>query len=982
MANTRFSIRGADRTQILRRQVHAARIAASVARMQQQRNLDRQRAQLAQPMEFQNIFDVPNQTNNDQPNEQGGPEDDEERDEDCVWVDLIEDQPDEIDLAIASARERHRQQARDFNWAVLIHQLHATYMKLKTITQNWAGANAYDSFASCSPTCTREYPRVVDLVDIRGQQRQTIRFCACTPDGVRLLQHGYLAGSPVKPQTAFSLPLLIFHNHLWNNCNIGTLPFTTALTSWLEPRSQRLCVRKGKHARQMRKPFTAAVDLFRQLEEKTTKVIFSSLQLTEQQTLACTSCPSCFGPPPANPLDYPEITRNRLIVCLDGNFQHRHQTNSSRNYERLRTPRVFLKQSTVDKVAQEIRAKEAEGMTPEQTDRCTESHKAADDKRNESTWKGCDDTGLMGCCCRHDAVVYLANIFKSGEKRHFPMAIIQALLSAVEPTRPIGILYDIGCSLDKYIDRRGLIPNDRSRVKFGTSVFHAYAHNWLCQLDYHPRFNQGWGLSDGEGLERMWSYLSSLVSPLRYATRNHRLGAIAHRLKHHNHRGIQQLPHWLRKKFSQAVGRRQENQTTLAQLLAKANPHNQGGGNFTISFFKSQWASQRSFQQDHTVEEETRRAQLISFYKREATVELLRERLRSPEIYLEDPEEVRQLMDSILEQSDLLQQEAEELAGSNAIETGDPEEQKLRLLLWDAKAALFVEAVHINAERQPLNNSHTMGSRLGTRGKEKIIKGLQARRAAGKKLIDAFNDQYQKFTTKYPDVQLSDASDHPLTYDEFSTWPMDHRFWNDGLYYHSTEPWSVDPDVRTGINCVLILRRTQEEFELIAQELARAVGWATSHYRVIEEKIRNIRSRINLIQANESIEPDYLDAIVLGDLGRVPKLKLINDELELQLKLHGQLLLDWSDNVTWLWNRCQPHNNRAAMSDWISLVTQITNNSQPHSNQPTPLATVDDDLEEAGLDDVEDGEDVEDQLISDAEADWQTRIPNDEGSTS
>ncbi|KNE87958.1 hypothetical protein PSTG_18648, partial [Puccinia striiformis f. sp. tritici PST-78] len=76
---------------------------------------------------------------------------------------------------------------------------------------------------------------------------------------------------------------------------------------------------------------------------------------------------------------------------------------------------------------------------------------AADDKRNESTWKGCDDTGLMGLCCRHDAAIYMGNIFKSGEQRCLPVTMINELLTQCEADRPIGILYDIGCSLDKYM---------------------------------------------------------------------------------------------------------------------------------------------------------------------------------------------------------------------------------------------------------------------------------------------------------------------------------------------------------------------------------------------------------------------------------------------------------------------------------------------------------------------------------------------------
>jgi hypothetical protein len=44
-------------------------------------------------------------------------------------------------------------------------------------------------------------------------------------------------------------------------------------------------------------------------------------------------------------------------------------------------------------------------------------------------------------------------------------------------------------------------------------------------------------MSDGEGLERVWAYLSPLISPLRYSTKNHRLSALHLRSAHHNEVG-------------------------------------------------------------------------------------------------------------------------------------------------------------------------------------------------------------------------------------------------------------------------------------------------------------------------------------------------------------------------------------------------------------------------------------------------------------
>jgi hypothetical protein len=68
---------------------------------------------------------------------------------------------------------------------------------------------------------------------------------------------------------------------------------------------------------------------------------------------------------------------------------------------------------------------------------------------------------------------------------------------------------------------------------FGTSVFHAYVHEWSCQVKYNPRLNKLWGLSDGEGLERLWSFLSPLISTLRVSTRLHCLMSIQSRAEYY-----------------------------------------------------------------------------------------------------------------------------------------------------------------------------------------------------------------------------------------------------------------------------------------------------------------------------------------------------------------------------------------------------------------------------------------------------------------
>jgi hypothetical protein len=57
----------------------------------------------------------------------------------------------------------------------------------------------------------------------------------------------------------------------------------------------------------------------------------------------------------------------------------------------------------------------------------------------------------MGSCCRHDSVISLMNIFESGENRALALSILKQILDNVNQTRPVGVLYDIGCSLNKFI---------------------------------------------------------------------------------------------------------------------------------------------------------------------------------------------------------------------------------------------------------------------------------------------------------------------------------------------------------------------------------------------------------------------------------------------------------------------------------------------------------------------------------------------------
>ncbi|PLW51113.1 hypothetical protein PCASD_02437 [Puccinia coronata f. sp. avenae] len=246
-----------------------------------------------------------------------------------------------------------------------------------------------------------------------------------------------------------------------------------------------------------------------------TNLVQTVTSTTKPDVLAQCSCLACFGEsfPVTNPTQPPD--NHQVFICLDGNFQHCHHERASKNYIELQNQPLFIKPEELQLANSQILKGEINNwVTQKAKDRCTKQHKAADDRRNASSWKGWDDTGLFVCCCRHDVVKYFSNIHKTGEGCGHPTAILDRLFRKIQPNIKIGVVYDIGCTLKKLFAKRHLFNNYLEQMMFTTAFFHSYVHDWPCQLQFNPQYNNGWGLTDGEGLERLWSYLSALVGPL------------------------------------------------------------------------------------------------------------------------------------------------------------------------------------------------------------------------------------------------------------------------------------------------------------------------------------------------------------------------------------------------------------------------------------------------------------------------------------
>lgn len=105
------------------------------------------------------------------------------------------------------------------------------------------------------------------------------------------------------------------------------------------------------------------------------------------------------------------------------------------------------------------------------------------------------------------------NIF-AGERLGWIEFTIERLIEVLEEevTRGIEVLvlYDIACQLEPYLKKR-----DRplaNRIKLAVNKFHGYAHEYRCHELWGVQQLQHVGESDGEGTERIWALLRTLVA--------------------------------------------------------------------------------------------------------------------------------------------------------------------------------------------------------------------------------------------------------------------------------------------------------------------------------------------------------------------------------------------------------------------------------------------------------------------------------------
>ncbi|KAJ6493462.1 hypothetical protein C8R45DRAFT_187933 [Mycena sanguinolenta] len=195
----------------------------------------------------------------------------------------------------------------------------------------------------------------------------------------------------------------------------------------------------------------------------------------------------------------------------------------------------YLPREEVDKWAKEgvadlmkSFAVDAEG---EEEDGCSERWQNMKEDVTSRAYGMYDETGIFLALCRHNFVLKVVDMVKSGELSKYPLSVTAHILNTLGEA---AIGYDIGCKLGKMIKVHPALKDLARDKNFRALVgaFHGHGHNRLCGLENLMTYVEGVGTEPLEGCESFFSKSNALASTTRYASRFHRQQAITTYLQH------------------------------------------------------------------------------------------------------------------------------------------------------------------------------------------------------------------------------------------------------------------------------------------------------------------------------------------------------------------------------------------------------------------------------------------------------------------
>ncbi|KAJ7799049.1 hypothetical protein B0H14DRAFT_3491976 [Mycena olivaceomarginata] len=168
----------------------------------------------------------------------------------------------------------------------------------------------------------------------------------------------------------------------------------------------------------------------------------------------------------------------------------------------------------------------------------------------------------------------------AGEKQFYVIALVETLFQHIPHDIVVGLLYDVACSAERSCVKWGFLDRFMGRIAWAVSIFHAFGHEWVCQLLYHPWKRVGFGFTNGEGAEWFWNSICHLIAHLRICGYHNRLYTLDAQIIHHQEASLFRLGDWIRQRYHHCLQKR----TDATKDLRKSGK--------PVAFLQEQWKLQ------------------------------------------------------------------------------------------------------------------------------------------------------------------------------------------------------------------------------------------------------------------------------------------------------------------------------------------------------------------------------------------------------
>ncbi|THU96399.1 hypothetical protein K435DRAFT_819451 [Dendrothele bispora CBS 962.96] len=584
-------------------------------------------------------------------------------------------------------------------------------------------------------------------------------------------------------------------------------------------------------------------------------------------------CPLCFGGT-SKPNSSDARKGPSVLVCVDACFTQKHNDQHGKDPRRIHPDTFFVSPEKVKEMEDWVesirnsrekkRGKQRDSDDDEDDfmepgmkvpksalDGCNTSFTASDEGRSKSRAKGYDERALSGMFCPHGNSLFMVTMTSLGEKQHYILVLLKILFEHIPEEWTVGFLYDVACQLKRSCLKWDFLSEYLDRIVWGVSVFHAYGHQWPCQLIYHPRKCKGFGLCDGETCERCWHALSRLIAYTRVAGVYQyyvRLYTLDSQLHFNNQQALLNAGKWLQRKLHLCIRRQRD----AKQEFDEAGK--------PLEFLREQWKLQVKSQTKPlpTQRKDAAKKAVEETLRLQKAVEVLKIRRRDLEEVLTSTGSAsfeRAMAVDDLENAKVSLQKAQEKLGRHERSLGLQERAQVKRLTkspfltkrMNARALKMRLRERLRARKFELDRLERSfrKQRSEQQLNEHTRDSIRRREPGISALATKYNKLCDEMTTLIRQKRAPNFAVAPKKIERDSLFDLDvdEDIWQDvGLDEEDTGPpplWLCDENVRKGIRAMLELERCEEEMARIRINRKALQEWFVDEWGVLRKATSN-----------------------------------------------------------------------------------------------------------------------------------------------